>query len=66
MIAVDAFVSFAERRIVREADELDDDVLLLAQVHETLPQSFDEIFVDIDRFRIVVERCDEISDPRAP
>ena len=55
MIAVNALRSACERRIVGETNELDDDVLLVAEVLVCLPYLLDEILVDDDRIRIEMQ-----------
>ena len=60
MIAVNPLVAPGQRRIVGEADKLDDNILLVAKIFEALAHAIDEIIADINALVAVQKRCDQV------
>ena len=65
MGTVDPLGPSRKRRIVRVTHEFDDDILLVAEIPETLPDLFHEVSIDIDGFLAEPERCDQVLHARA-
>ena len=65
MVAVDALDPAAERHVVGVANKLDDNVLFLGQVLQGLLDIVDEIISNVDRFRAVTQRRNQVLYTRA-